>query len=47
MRLRVLSDLHIDLAGEMSIPRKNYDLVLLAGDIHGGFEKPTLGNGRI
>jgi Icc-related predicted phosphoesterase len=38
MKLHILSDLHRDLAGEIFIPAVNADVVILAGDIDGGFD---------
>jgi len=38
MKLHILSDLHRDLAGDINIPDTNADVVILAGDIDGGFE---------
>ena len=38
MRLHILSDLHRDLAGDVAIPNLDADVVLLAGDIDGGFD---------
>ncbi|WP_455201322.1 metallophosphoesterase [Kaarinaea lacus] len=38
MKLHILSDLHRDLAGDVEIPALDTDLVLLAGDIDGGFD---------
>jgi len=38
MKLHILSDLHRDLAGEVAIPNLDADVVLLAGDIDGGFD---------
>ena len=52
MKLHILSDLHRDLSGDIEIPDLDTDVVVLAGDIDGGFdsvrwairtfEKPTL-----
>jgi len=52
MKLHILSDLHLDLEGDIAIPETDADLVILAGDIEGGFDsirwairtfdKPTL-----
>jgi len=52
MKLQILSDLHQDLAGNIAIPDSDADMVILAGDIDGGFDsirwaictfsKPTL-----
>ena len=38
MKLHILSDLHRDLAGEVSIPTVDADVVVLAGDIDKGFD---------
>ena len=38
MRLHILSDLHLDLAGDIAIPDTSADMVILAGDIDGGFD---------
>lgn len=39
MRLRILSDLHVEVAG-FEPPRADADLVVLAGDIHNGERAP-------
>lgn len=38
MKLHILSDLHRDLAGDIAIPTVDADMVVLAGDIDGGFD---------
>ena len=38
MKLHILSDLHRDLAGDISIPAVDADVVVLAGDIDKGFD---------
>ena len=38
MKLHILSDLHRDLSGDIKIPDSDSDLVILAGDIDGGFD---------
>ena len=38
MRLHILSDLHRDLAGDIDIPDTGADVVILPGDIDGGYE---------
>lgn len=38
MKLHILFVLHRDLAGEIEIPDSDADVVILAGDIDGGFE---------
>jgi Icc-related predicted phosphoesterase len=38
MRLHVLSDVHRDLSGEIAVPDVDADVVILAGDVDGGFD---------
>jgi len=38
MRLHVLSDVHRDLSGEIDLPEVAADVVVLAGDVGGGFD---------
>lgn len=38
MRLHVLSDVHRDLSGEVALPTVAADVVVLAGDVDGGFD---------
>ena len=38
MRLHVLSDVHRDLSGEIALPAVDADVVVLAGDVDGGFD---------
>jgi len=47
MKLHILSDLHRDLAGGIDIPDTDADVVILAGDIDGGFETAIQGDTRI
>lgn len=44
LKLHILSDLHRDLAGEVAIPNLDADVVLLAGDIDGGFDSVRWAN---
>jgi hypothetical protein len=38
MRLHVLTDVHRDLSGEIALPAVDADVVVLAGDVDGGFD---------
>ena len=38
MKIQIMSDLHLDLAGNLKIKSHDTDLVILAGDITGGFD---------
>ncbi|WP_218586114.1 hypothetical protein [Pseudomonas sp. MWU12-2323] len=47
MKIRVLSDLHLEYDEPLSIPYVEADLVVLAGDIHNHAKGLALGGGEL